>query len=382
MADIVQTPTLGLNKPPKGYFDWDVPLNENWDKLDVLGAGQLPLLSTIWVDHKLEGAEATGWALQGSVLDGEIYTSAWDKLKEAQGRATSQSIDVYGTQYTFKRDPQTGWCFVTQAEYDKAYSGWADSLGFVLDETAGKKLFTLPKRENFLKASSAGGSIFGAETLPDPKGEVYAYDFQGQYSQANKFGSLSVANVNKAQGRAISGGTSASGTTQALIKFSANSATPVYQDGAAVRPTHSTCLVYYKVGNTVVSKDQIDVGNLLTKVAGLETNKLDKNFSNAEANFDYVIEGGNNFMKFRSGKLIQWGYEPSRTANKITMPRPFATTDWRINLTLVMNAGGGGSGTPQIVQAGAKTTNTVQVDLPSSTGNYLGAEWIAIGKGA
>lgn len=33
---ITKTAILELNKPDKGYFDWDVPLNANWDKLDAV----------------------------------------------------------------------------------------------------------------------------------------------------------------------------------------------------------------------------------------------------------------------------------------------------------------------------------------------------------
>lgn len=104
--------------------------------------------------------------------------------------------------------------------------------------------------------------------------------------------------------------------------------------------------------------------------------------SNVSSNIDYIVDSGDNYVVFHSGMVIQWGYESSRTAKTITMPHPFATSDWRINLTLVMAAGGGGTGTPQITQSGVKTTTSVSVSFPASTSNYLGCEWIAIGKGA
>ena len=48
------TPLLGLNKPGKGDFDWDVPLNENWDKLDSLGAGRLPFMAPLLMEHVMD----------------------------------------------------------------------------------------------------------------------------------------------------------------------------------------------------------------------------------------------------------------------------------------------------------------------------------------
>lgn len=273
MAEIEKTPTLGLNKPPKGYFDWDVPLNENWDKLDFLGAGQLPLLAQIQLDHRLEGEEATGWAMQGSVLDGDRYTSVWEKLKTAKDRATQVTAKFNDVTYTYFKDATSGWVFLDQANYDKAFTNLKDSLGFILTDVDGVKTITLPKKEVYLKPSLSDANVFDAESLPDHRHDIGFDDYLGtQYGNKTISGSFLLAGYGQA-GRA---------STSALTSM-ASASDSRYKSGAKVNPDHSTVFIYYKVGNTIVNQDQIDVGNLNSQVDDLATNKADKDLSNVSA---------------------------------------------------------------------------------------------------
>lgn len=331
-----KTPVMGLNKPAKGDFDWDVPLNENWDKLDKLGAGQLPLLTPLLLDRKLEGDEALGWALQGSVLDGDTYLSVWEKLKAAQARASASSIEVNGTTYNFKKDSQTSWCFVTQAEYDKAFTGLKDSLGFILVESGDTKTITLPKREVFFKPSTGEANVFNTESLPNITGK-----FMGGYTS----NSSDIAGAfTKLQDSGSVGGGSFRITTS--YEFDASKVSKAYKTDAKVNPDFTTGYLYYKVGNTIVNSDQIDLGNLTKEIQSLQTSKANTDLSNVSSNIDFVVESGSSgnkwYRKWKSGWLEQGGVE-SLSEGVITLMKPYANTDYIILKTYKNDAGTSGA---------------------------------------
>lgn len=241
---ITQTDILKLNKPDKGYFDWDVPLNENWDKLDFLGAGQLPLLYRLESERILEGADATGWALQGSVLDGDTYPTLWTLLKTAKDRAASKTLEIKEITYTVAQDEVTGMVFVDQANYDKGWANLKDSLGFIVSFVDEVKSITLPKRAVYDRADVEGLNGFGAESLPNITGS-----------------------------------------------FDASRSSSTYQDGASVQPDHHVVYAYYKVGNTIVADESIDLGNVLTQLAAMQTQlagKADKDLSNTEPSQEFL----------------------------------------------------------------------------------------------
>lgn len=240
---ITQTDILKLNKPDKGYFDWDVPLNENWDKLDFLGAGQLPLLYRLESERILEGADAIGWALQGSVLDGDTYPTLWTLLKTAKDRAASKTLEIKEITYTVAQDEVTGMVFVDQANYDKGWANLKDSLGFIVSFVDEVKSITLPKRAVYDRADVEGLNGFGAESLPNN------------------------------------------------TSFDTSRSSSTYQDGASVQPDHHVVYAYYKVGNTIVADESIDLGNVLTQLAAMQTQlagKADKDLSNTNPSQEFL----------------------------------------------------------------------------------------------
>lgn len=280
---ITQTDILKLNKPDKGYFDWDVPLNENWDKLDFLGAGQLPLLYRLESERILEGADATGWALQGSVLDGDTYPTLWTLLKTAKDRAASKTLEIKEITYTVAQDEVTGMVFVDQANYDKGWANLKDSLGFIVSFVDEVKSITLPKRAVYDRVDVEGLNGFGAESLPNITGSfgnVVNYDSTAKFSGAfEQFTSHSHA-------------VGAGGQVLAYnSSFDASRSSSTYQDGASVQPDHHVVYAYYKVGNTIVADESIDLGNVLTQLAAMQTQlagKADKDLSNTEPSQEFL----------------------------------------------------------------------------------------------
>lgn len=280
---ITQTDILKLNKPDKGYFDWDVPLNENWDKLDFLGAGQLPLLYRLESERILEGADATGWALQGSVLDGDTYPTLWTLLKTAKDRAASKTLEIKEITYTVAQDEVTGMVFVDQANYDKGWANLKDSLGFIVSFVDEVKSITLPKRAVYDRVDVEGLNGFGAESLPNITGSfgnVVDYDSTAKFSGAfERFTEYSHAVGAGAQVLAYNS------------SFDASRSSSTYQDGASVQPDHHVVYAYYKVGNTIVADESIDLGNVLTQLAAMQTQlagKADKDLSNTEPSQEFL----------------------------------------------------------------------------------------------
>lgn len=280
---ITQTDILKLNKPDKGYFDWDVPLNENWDKLDFLGAGQLPLLYRLESERILEGADATGWALQGSVLDGDTYPTLWTLLKTAKDRAASKTLEIKEITYTVAQDEVTGMVFVDQANYDKGWANLKDSLGFIVSFVDEVKSITLPKRAVYDRVDVEGLNGFGAESLPNITGAISCgvvsqpYQEGALYKEEQKQGyDGAYAGVNKDMGR---------------LALDASRSSSTYQDGASVQPDHHVVYAYYKVGNTIVADESIDLGNVLTQLAAMQTQlagKADKDLSNTEPSQEFL----------------------------------------------------------------------------------------------
>lgn len=280
---ITQTDILKLNKPDKGYFDWDVPLNENWDKLDFLGAGQLPLLYRLESERILEGADATGWALQGSVLDGDTYPTLWTLLKTAKDRAASKTLEIKEITYTVAQDEVTGMVFVDQANYDKGWANLKDSLGFIVSFVDEVKSITLPKRAVYDRVDVEGLNGFGAESLPNITG---ATSLITNANDMFDYGSFYKDSVNKKAG--IYGQSSG---TNSVNAFDASRSSSTYQDGASVQPDHHVVYAYYKVGNTIVADESIDLGNVLTQLAAMQTQlagKADKDLSNTNPSQEFL----------------------------------------------------------------------------------------------
>jgi hypothetical protein len=273
-----KTPVMGLNKPARGDFNWDVPLNENWDKLDKLGAGQLPLLSWIDVDYVLTGDAALGWAPQGSTLDGNTYTSLWTFMKAAYDRGTAKNEEHYGKTYSVRTDATTGLRFVTEAVYNQAFNDMGESLGHVVDTAGGAKKIILRKSWRTYDVPRDYGGYVGQvvdEQLPNIKGTIAGLLDPSKSTN----GAFKV----KDNDPNSSFGGDGSWNNSWRADFNASLVSSAYKDGAKVIPQSKYVLRYYKVGNTIVNQDQIDLGNLTKEIQALQTNKANTNLGNVDA---------------------------------------------------------------------------------------------------
>lgn len=283
-----KTPTLGLNKPEKGDFDWDLPLNENWDILDRVGGAQLPLLATIDLDYKLSGDAAIGWALAGSTLSGNTYTSLWNAMKAAYDRSTAANEEHYNKTYSVRTDAVTGWRFVTNDVFNEAYSAMCESLGHVLDTNA--KTIRLRTSWHSYDLPFDDTRYVGRvleETLPNVKGEFYVsnvtQDFNRQDTGASKTNGMFKFTQTGGTTGAAWNPTGGIFTLNASTLNTAGMGKSPYRDNAWVRPQSKNLLRYYKVGNTITNVENIDVGNVLNELQALSVNSANVSLSNIKA---------------------------------------------------------------------------------------------------
>lgn len=325
-----KTPTLGLNKPEKGDFDWDLPLNENWDILDRVGGAQLPLLATIDLDYKLSGDAAIGWALAGSTLSGNTYTSLWSAMKAAYDRSTAANEGHYNKTYSVRTDAVTGWRFVTNDVYNSVSSAIGESLGHVLDTNA-KTIRLRTSWQSYdlpLHDTRFPGRVLD-ETLPNVRGELASIgNTRGNVNSSTE----AIYITAKFKGQYGGGGGRAEGE-ESNILFNANrsnhafSGVSPYKDNTWVRPQSKNLLRYYKVGNTITNVENIDVGTILDSISDMVHAS---EFVETKRIVTATWRSGTNwYTKYSDGWIEQGGrFTMSGTGYDLTFNTPFTTTDY------------------------------------------------------
>ena len=324
-----KTPTLGLNKPEKGDFDWDLPLNENWDILDRVGGAQLPLLATIDLDYKLSGDAAIGWALEGSTLSGNTYTSLWTAMKAAYDRSVAANEEHYNKTYSVKTDAVTGWRFVTNDVYSSASSAIGESLGHVLDTNAKTIRLRISWQSYDLPTHDTRfiGRVLD-ETLPNVKGEFYV----SNVTQDQNGSSTGASRTNGMFKFTQTGGTTGAAWNPAggIFTLNANSSNTSYtgkspyRDNAWVRPQSKNLLRYYKVGNTITNVENIDVGTILDSISDMVHQS---EFVETKRIVTATWRSGKNwYTKYSDGWIEQGGQTTGQAIHTVTFPAPYTTT--------------------------------------------------------
>lgn len=370
-----KTPTLGLNKPEKGDFDWDLPLNENWDILDRVGGAQLPLLATIDLDYKLSGDAAIGWALAGSTLSGNTYTSLWSAMKAAYDRSTAANETHYNKTYSVKTDAVTGWRFVTVDVYNSASSALGDSLGHVLDTNA-KTIrlrgswfsYDLPTQD-----TRYIGNIWD-ETLPNIKGELASIgNTRGNVNTSSEAFYITA----QFKGQYGGGGGRAEGE-ESNILFNANRSNYAllgvspYRDNARVCPQSKNLLRYYKVGNTITNVENIDVGTILSSISDMVHAS---EFVETKRIVTATWRSGTNwYTKYSDGWIEQGGQTVNINADAytVTLNTPFQNADYYVNWII--------NGNTSDVSCAHTTEKTIKdFIMRDYLMNNLTASWYACG---
>lgn len=116
-----------------------------------------------------------------------------------------------------------------------------------------------------------------------------------------------------------------------------------------------------------------------TSINGFNADTIVSNALNALT----IQSKGNNYIKFKTGIIIQWGYLPAVTNDTITLPTPFTTTNYSVVGSTRYDAD---TGSRLIVcKFSHLTTTTFQITCSTQYGRdtqfrQSDAMWIAIGK--
>ncbi len=218
------------------------------------------LFDTKVTDHVLTGDEAVGWAIQGSLVT-MTYPDAVARIEEAY--AGGATVTYQGIK---SKRASNGWYIADISKkdaVDELFTSTEIADFYVLDPE--NRQFYLPRNKWFAQFTGDSSKVneFQEAGLPNITAEVNSFLI------ANPSGAFSGLGL----GYTYNTG---SQNYNSILNFDASKSNPIYGNSSTVQPSASLKLLYYKVGNTVVNEELIDVGNVL---ADLQL-KADKSLSN------------------------------------------------------------------------------------------------------
>ena len=272
-----KTKNLGLFKydtktDGKQVFSIDQALNENWDIIDEkCAAGGFNLFDTKITDHVLTGDESVGWALQGSLIT-NTYPDAVSKIKQEYEEGTTETLEDDDISFPYKKH-SNGHHIVdisNKTEVDNYYNKYGICDFYILDSTNNR--FYLPKTKWFWQFTDNIDEINNMckPGLPNITGSTQCYF---QTNTSNNLAGNGCISITEGEKTSPSNGTAGWGKR---INIDASSSSFIYGNSDTVQPPASKKFIYYKVGNTVINESQIDVGNVLSDLNLLESQKADK----------------------------------------------------------------------------------------------------------
>jgi len=143
------------------------PLSDtgNW-KLVNLNKRQLPLFTQITLDYALQNEDAAGWALQGSLVNGNVYPDAFNKILSLYNSGSAASYR--GINAVLTSDGR----YITPLNNKNAVDNLFNSTGiadiYVLDTST--QSFYLPKNSAFVQYTIDAGAVnkYNPAGLPAP----------------------------------------------------------------------------------------------------------------------------------------------------------------------------------------------------------------------
>lgn len=227
------------------------------------GGSSLPLFTPMLFDHVLEGDEAVGWALQGSLVT-NTYPAAVNAIKTAYASGTDETFTLGDITFPYKK-AQNGWQIADIAQKDNVdalFTQTGVAKFYVLDSANNQ--FYLPRETFFRQLTNDPNNVnqYNEAGLPNIKGNI------GSGNSNSVFWTAAVVGANGAfytsgenyQYSASQG----AGSAPALVSLDASRSSEIYGNSDSVQPPSSNWLLYYVVGNTITNESEIDVGNVLS----------------------------------------------------------------------------------------------------------------------
>lgn len=258
------------------------------------------------------------------------------------------------------------WFACSEDEYNSDISTYGQCGKFVVSND----YVRIPTITRFIGATVTLSEIGKTykESLPNITAKVSMTN--GEYH--NPSGAISISNTGKTRG---AGGPDLSGFNQAF-SLNASRSSSTYQDGAKVQPDH-TKYPYYMVIST--EGQTAEVGIDINKVYEDLNIKANSDLSNVSENIDYVVEKGiygtQWYMRYRSGWLVQGGFDERATTTNFI--KPFKYNPLNVIMQIESTNNMTGFGTDLLCIRGMTTTN-----FTHTKDTKYPFRWVAYGEGA
>lgn len=325
-----------------------------------------------------------------------LVVNSNNQFEYADSTVKSSFGNIGDIEYTSRTDVPNGgaWCdgaLYTKAQFPDVYQMLVDgklqsttvskfdstvsangSCGFFGLDTANERFKVPMLKDVYIKAGQAP-SMFGAESLPNVKGEVGTignYNNTGVVTGAFKRGEK---NVHAADAGNVVWFYNAT--------FDASRSSSTYKDRAKVQPDHVVYRAYVVLYNSAAEASVAQAQEFMTALSG----KANTDLSNVSSNIDYIVESkvnsnGSWYRKYKSGWLEQGGIGlivSSDDTKTVTLIKPFKDTKYIVNWLDQNGFTLNGAGTRGISN---KTTTSFVACNGQDKNMNIG--WIAFGQGA
>lgn len=345
--------------------------------------------------QKLKYLESVADAVNNIPPGKFLVVNSNNQFEYADSTVKSSFGNIGDIEYTSRTDVPNGgaWCdgaLYTKAQFPDVYQMLVDgklksttvsefdskvstngSCGFFGLDTANERFKVPMLKDVYIKAGQAP-SMFGAESLPNVKGEVGTI---GDYNNTAK-----VTGAFKRDGNvhAVDGGNM---VWCYNATFDASYSSSTYKNGAKVQPDHVVYRAYVVLYNSAVEASAAQAQEFMTALSG----KANTDLSNVSRNIDYIVESkvnsdGSWYRKYKSGWLEQGGIGLIVSADgtqTVTLIKPFKDTEYIVNWLcqdgFVLYSAG---------TRGISNKTTTSFVACNGQDNDMNIGWIAIGQGA
>lgn len=346
--------------------------------------------------QKLKYLESVADAVNNIPPGKFLVVNSNNQFEYADSNVKSSFGNIGDIKYTSRTDVPNGgaWCdgaLYTKAQFPDVYQMLVDgklqsttvskfdstvsangSCGFFGLDTANERFKVPMLKDVYLKAGQAP-SMFGAESLPNIKGEVGTI---GNYSNT-----AVVTGAFKRDGKLAHAVDAGNVVWFYNATFDASRSSSTYKNGAKVQPDHVVYRAYVVLYTSAVEARVAQAQEFMMALSG----KVNTDLSNVSRNIDYIVESkvnsnGSWYRKYKSGWLEQSGIGLAVSADgtkTVTLIKPFKDTKYIVNWLCQDGSTLNGSGTRGISN---KTTTSFVACNGQDKDTNIG--WIAIGQGA
>ena len=346
--------------------------------------------------QKLKYLESVADAVNNIPPGKFLVVNSNNQFEYADSTVKSSFGNIGDIEYTSRTDVPNGgaWCdgaLYTKAQFPDVYQMLVDgklksttvsefdskvstngSCGFFGLDTANERFKVPMLKDVYIKAGQAP-SMFGAESLPNVKGEVGTI---GDYNNTSV-----VTGAFKRDGKLVHAVDAGNIVWFYNATFDASRSSSTYKNGAKVQPDHVVYRAYVVLYSSTVEASVAQAQEFMTALSG----KANTDLSNVSRNIDYIVESkvnsnGSWYRKYKSGWLEQGGIGLTVSADgtkTVTLIKPFKDTKYIVNWLCQDGSTLSSSGTRGISN---KTTTSFVARNGQDKDMNIG--WIAIGQGA